>query len=108
MQWYPAPAKLNLFLHVLGRRQDGYHLLQTVFRFIDASDEIGISTRSDGALARLDETLGVAAESDLCLRAARLLREHARGRLGPAADSLGADIALKKHLPIGGGLGGGS
>lgn len=108
MQWYPAPAKLNLFLHVLGRRPDGYHLLQTVFRFIDHSDEIGISARSDGALARIDQTPGVDPGSDLCLRAARLLREHARARLGPAAGSLGADIALKKRLPIGGGLGGGS
>ena len=108
LKWYPAPAKLNLFLHVLGRREDGYHLLQTVFRFIDRFDEVGISTRSDGAIERVDETPGIDPESDLCLRAARLLRKQARGRAGAGAGDLGADIALKKNLPIGGGLGGGS
>ena len=107
-KWYPAPAKLNLFLHVLGRREDGYHLLQTVFRFIDYGDEIGITTRDDGVIRRVDETPGVDAGSDLCLRAARALRQHASGRIGAAASSLGADIALTKRLPIGAGLGGGS
>ena len=108
MDWHPAPAKLNLFLHVLGRRQDGYHLLQTAFRFIDRADEVGIAARDDGLIRRVDETPGVDAETDLCLRAARALRDKARTRLGPAAERLGADIGLRKHLPIGGGLGGGS
>jgi 4-diphosphocytidyl-2-C-methyl-D-erythritol kinase len=105
---YPAPAKLNLFLHVLGRRSNGYHDLQTVFRLIDRADEVAISVRTDGVLRRTEETPGVDAESDLCLRAARALRETAALRLGPGAAMLGADIGLEKRLPIGGGLGGGS
>jgi len=108
MQWYPAPAKLNLFLHVLGRRDDGYHLLQTVFRLIDRSDRVGIKVTRAGEIRRVDETPGVEPESDLCLRAARLLREAAIARLGPAAATLGVEIGLEKNLPIGGGLGGGS
>lgn len=108
MEWHPAPAKLNLFLHVLGRRPDGYHLLQTVFRLIDRCDEVGLATRGDGILRRVDETPGVDAASDLCLRAAQALRERARLRLGATAGRLGADIGLRKNLPIGGGLGGGS
>lgn len=107
VNWYPAPAKLNLFLHVLGRRSDGYHDLQTVFRLIERADEVGISARSDGVIRRINETPGVDAESDLCLRAARALRETAVARAEGAA-MLGADIALEKRLPIGGGLGGGS
>ena len=98
---YPAPAKLNLFLHVLGRRADGYHELQTVFRFIDAGDRLAIRVRTDGAIVRVNEVPGVAAESDLCLRAAR--QRQARSGTG-----LGAEIQLAKRLPIGGGLGGGS
>jgi len=105
---YPAPAKLNLFLHVLGRRSNGYHDLQTVFRLIDRADEIAITVRSDGVIRRTNVTPGVEPESDLCLRAARLLREAVTARLGPAAAMLGADIGLEKRLPIGGGLGGGS
>lgn len=108
MEWYPAPAKLNLFLHVLGRRDDGYHLLQTVFRLIDRSDRVGISARNDGVIRRMGETPGVDSGSDLCLRAARLLRERAIGKPGAGAATLGADIGLEKNLPIGGGLGGGS
>ena len=108
MQWYPAPAKLNLFLHVLGRRDDGYHLLQTVFRLIDRSDRVGIEVTRAGEIRRIDETPGVEPESDLCLRAARLLREAAIARLGPEAATLGVEIGLEKNLPIGGGLGGGS
>ena len=108
VKWYPAPAKLNLMLHVLGRRDDGYHLLQTVFRLIDFADEVGLIPRNDGVLRRVDETQGVDPASDLCLRAARALRERAVERLGPGASTLGADIGLRKHLPIGGGLGGGS
>lgn len=98
---YPAPAKLNLFLHVVGRRPDGYHLLQTVFRFLDHGDRLHIAPRQDGAIRRGQPLPGVSEEHDLCLRAARLLQAHAGCRLG-------ADIRLDKRLPMGGGLGGGS
>ena len=98
---YAAPAKLNLFLHVVGRRADGYHLLQTAFRFIDYGDELGFSVRDDGVVRRVTELAGVPAEADLCVRAARLLKYRARSRLG-------VDIELVKRLPMGGGLGGGS
>ena len=109
MQWYPAPAKLNLFLHVLGRREDGYHLLQTVFRLVDLQDEVGVALRTDGVIQRVDTTPGVGVDEDLCVRAARLLQGVARQRFGAAtADALGADLGLRKHIPIGGGLGGGS
>ena len=108
LQWYPAPGKLNLFLHVLGRRADGYHELQTVFRLIEHADRVGIELRADGELARADALPGVPPEDDLCLRAARSLKDVALVHLGPAARRLGADIALDKRLPIGGGLGGGS
>lgn len=108
MEWHPAPAKLNLFLHVLGRRPDGYHLLQTVFRLIDRCDEVGVGARGDGVIRRVDSTPGVAEKDDLCLRAAQALRERAVERLGESAWKLGADLGLKKVLPIGGGLGGGS
>lgn len=101
MNFYPAPAKLNLFLHVVGRRADGYHLLQSVFRFIDFGDELGFSVRSDGLINHLNPIPGVEPESDLCVRAARLLQKH-------CACPLGADIQIKKRLPMGGGLGGGS
>ena len=101
MNFYPAPAKLNLFLHVVGRRADGYHLLQSVFRFIDFGDELGFSVRADGLINHLNPIPGVEPESDLCVRAARLLQKH-------CACPLGADIQIKKRLPMGGGLGGGS
>jgi len=98
---YPAPAKLNLFLHVVGRRPDGYHLLQTLFRFLDYGDTLVIEPRRDGVIALAQPLPGVPVESDLCYRAATLLRDHTGCRLG-------ADIALTKRLPMGGGLGGGS
>jgi 4-diphosphocytidyl-2-C-methyl-D-erythritol kinase len=98
---YPAPAKLNLFLHVLGRRADGYHALQTVFRFLDVGDRLEITARPDGALVRSNVIAGLPAESDLCIRAARLLQARSGTRLG-------AEIRLDKRLPIGAGLGGGS
>lgn len=101
MNWFPAPAKLNLFLHVLGRREDGYHLLQTVLRLIDRCDRVGIAARGDGEIRRHAPLPGVAAEDDLCVRAARLLQRHTGARQG-------ADLALDKQLPVGGGLGGGS
>ncbi len=99
---YPAPAKLNLFLHVVGRRADGYHLLQSAFQLIDLCDWISVAPRSDGRIVRDSELPGVPPEADLVVRAATLLREHA----GTAA--LGATLAVEKHIPIGGGLGGGS
>jgi len=98
---YVAPAKLNLFLHVIGRRADGYHLLQTAFRFIDYGDELQFSIRNDGVVRRVNELEGVPAGADLCVRAARLLRDR-------AGSGLGVDIELTKKLPVGGGLGGGS
>jgi 4-diphosphocytidyl-2-C-methyl-D-erythritol kinase len=94
---FPAPGKLNLFLHVLGRRADGYHELQTVFRLIDRADGIRIARRDDGEL----RFTGPFGDDNLCLRAARLLKQSSGGKLG-------ADIALEKRLPVGGGLGGGS
>jgi len=108
LKWYPAPGKLNLMLHVLGRRDDGYHLLQTVFRLIDRCDRVGIRVRSDSELRRGEPHANLAEAQDLTLGAARLLKDYAVTRIGPAARLLGAEIALEKTLPIGGGLGGGS
>jgi 4-diphosphocytidyl-2-C-methyl-D-erythritol kinase len=98
---WPAPAKLNLFLHVLGRRPDGYHELQTCFQFVDLCDEITIELRADGAIRRTVEIAGIPPSADLCARAACALKEA-------AASPLGADIGLTKRIPVGGGLGGGS
>jgi 4-diphosphocytidyl-2-C-methyl-D-erythritol kinase len=98
---YPAPAKINLFLHIVGRRADGYHLLQTVFRLLDYGDTLRFSPRDDGRILRAAPLAGVPEEADLCLRAARLLREES------GVDG-GVTIALSKRLPMGGGLGGGS
>ena len=98
---FPAPAKVNLMLRVVGRRADGYHLLQTVIRFIDYGDTLGFRIRQDGVIARVNAVPGVDAAADLAVRAAQLLREIAR-------TPLGADIVLEKRLPLGGGLGGGS
>jgi 4-diphosphocytidyl-2-C-methyl-D-erythritol kinase len=98
---WPAPAKLNLFLHIVGRRPDGYHELQTCFQFIDLCDEIAISVREDGEIRRATDIPGVSLEADLCVRAAKALRQA-------TGISLGADISLVKRIPIGGGLGGGS
>jgi 4-diphosphocytidyl-2-C-methyl-D-erythritol kinase len=97
----PAPAKLNLFLHVVGRRDDGYHLLQTLFRFIDFSDTLHFALRADGVVRRTNELAGVPQEQDLCIRAARLLQQE-------CGCPLGVDIAVEKRIPMGGGLGGGS
>ena len=104
MGWHsawPAPAKLNLFLHVVGRRDDGYHLLQTVFRFIDRADWLRFSPIDVDDVVLTNPLPGVPAEADLTVRAARLLREAAGVRHGVA-------IELDKRLPMGGGLGGGS
>jgi 4-diphosphocytidyl-2-C-methyl-D-erythritol kinase len=98
---YPAPAKLNLFLHVVGRRADGYHLLQSAFVLIDAADRLRFAVREDGDIRRVSELAGVPAEADLVVRAARLLRAE-------SGTALGADIEVDKRLPMGGGVGGGS
>ena len=98
---YPAPAKLNLFLHVTGRRTDGYHLLQTAFRFIDYSDQIRFSPRSDGQVVLTHPLPEVPPENDLTVRAARLLQAE-------TGCPQGANIRVEKRLPMGGGLGGGS
>ena len=101
-----APAKLNLFLHVVGRNADGYHQLQTIFQLLDYGDELDFSLREDGLIRRVTDLPGVPEESDLVVRAARLLKEAAEAREGRALP--GVDIALYKRLPGGGGLGGGS
>ena len=97
----PAPAKLNLFLRVTGRRPDGYHLLQSVFTLINRCDRIRIAVRTDGQVRRVNEVPGVPEEADLAVRAARALQ-------AAAGTSLGADLEVEKHIPMGGGLGGGS
>jgi 4-diphosphocytidyl-2-C-methyl-D-erythritol kinase len=97
----PAPAKLNLFLHVIGRRPDGYHLLQTLFRFLDFGDTLTFAVREDAAVRHLNPIPGVVPEQDLCVRAARLLQAE-------TGTQLGVDIGVAKHIPMGGGLGGGS
>ena len=98
---WPAPAKLNLFLHVTGRRPDGYHELQTVFQLIDLCDTIAISVREDGRIERPDGPPGVDPESDLTVRAARALQQATGSKLG-------ATLRVRKRIPMGGGLGGGS
>jgi 4-diphosphocytidyl-2-C-methyl-D-erythritol kinase len=97
----PAPAKLNLFLHVVGRRADGYHLLQTAFRLLDWGDTLDFTRRDDGVIRRTTDIAGIAPEHDLVVRAARLLQAH-------TGCQLGADIAVHKVLPMGAGIGGGS
>jgi 4-diphosphocytidyl-2-C-methyl-D-erythritol kinase len=98
---YPAPAKLNLFLHVVGRRGDGYHLLQSAFTLIGFEDRLRFALREDGAIRRVNEVPGVPAEQDLAIRAALLLKEA-------SGTPQGVDIEIDKRIPMGGGLGGGS
>ncbi|MBQ4854330.1 4-(cytidine 5'-diphospho)-2-C-methyl-D-erythritol kinase [Rhodanobacter sp. B2A1Ga4] len=98
---WPAPAKLNLFLRITGRRPDGYHELQTVFRLLDWGDEVRLRVRDDGLVRRTREVPGVPESTDLVVRAARLLQER-------TGTPLGADIEVDKRIPLGGGLGGGS
>jgi 4-diphosphocytidyl-2-C-methyl-D-erythritol kinase len=102
----PAPAKLNLFLHVNGRRADGYHLLQTVFQLLDHGDTLHFDLRDDGLIRRTTAMPGVPEEHDLVVRALRLLAFEFARRHGRAAP--GVDVAIDKRLPMGGGLGGGS
>jgi 4-diphosphocytidyl-2-C-methyl-D-erythritol kinase len=98
---WPAPAKLNLFLHVLGRRPDGYHELQTAFQFVDLCDELRFEPRDDGRIVRIAGAVEVPAHADLVVRAAEALRRATGTRFG-------VSIAVEKRIPIGGGLGGGS
>jgi 4-diphosphocytidyl-2-C-methyl-D-erythritol kinase len=97
----PAPAKLNLMLHILGRRADGYHELQTLFQFLDFGDELGFALRQDGVIQLHTPIDDVPHDSNLIVRAACRLQQHANC-------ALGADIWLDKRLPMGGGIGGGS
>jgi len=101
MKFYPAPGKLNLFLHVLGRRAQGphagYHELQSVFRLVDRADRVGIALRADGEV----RFSGLFAQENLCLKAALALKARSGAKEG-------CDLALEKVLPVGGGLGGGS
>ncbi|KVV06796.1 MULTISPECIES: 4-(cytidine 5'-diphospho)-2-C-methyl-D-erythritol kinase [unclassified Pseudomonas] len=97
----PSPAKLNLMLHILGRREDGYHELQTLFQFLDYGDEMTFSVRDDAKICLHTEFPGVPHDQNLIVRAAKLLQQH-------AACPLGIDIRIKKVLPMGGGIGGGS
>ncbi|MCK5498126.1 MAG: 4-(cytidine 5'-diphospho)-2-C-methyl-D-erythritol kinase, partial [Gammaproteobacteria bacterium] len=98
---WPAPAKLNLILHITGQREDGYHLLQTVFQFLDFSDMLDFNVRDDGVVSRQSDWQGVVEADDLIVRAAKVLQQE-------SGCQLGADIHLEKRLPAGAGLGGGS
>lgn len=98
---YPAPCKINLFLHIIGRRADGYHALQSVFLLLDHGDELRIRSRHDGQILHMNPLPGVPAEKDLTIRAARALQQA-------SGCPLGAEIHCDKQTPMGGGLGGGS
>lgn len=98
---YPAPAKLNLFLHITGRTDKGYHTLESLFCLIDYADQLYFKVRSDGVVLRTNPVEGVSEAEDLCVRAARLLQQKSQCPLG-------VEITLDKRIPMGGGLGGGS
>lgn len=102
----PAPAKLNLFLHITGRRADGYHLLQSVFQLIDFGDSLDVNLRDDEKIVRTSDLPGVPADSDLVVRALRVLQQAFLERHGTLPP--GVDVGVIKRLPMGGGLGGGS
>lgn len=104
--FWPAPAKINLFLYITGRRADGYHLLQTLFQFLDYGDTLSITPTVGGRIRLLNPIAGIAELDNLIMQAARLLQRHCWAMDDPTAP--GADIQLKKVIPIGGGLGGGS
>ena len=101
METYFAPAKLNLFLHVTGRRDDGYHLLESVFQLLDFGDTVHLAVRADGVIRRVNTVSGVPEEIDLAVRAANLLK-------AATGSAFGVNIAINKRIPLGGGLGGGS
>ncbi len=107
-QVWPAPAKLNLMLHITGQRQDGYHELQTVFQFIDFSDQLEFATRNDECLIRHCDDFDVAENDDIIIHAATKLREKFLSRQPETDKRFGADIYLTKNIPTGAGLGGGS
>ena len=98
---WPAPAKLNLFLHIVGRRADGYHELQTVFQFVDLCDDIHLDVRTDGEIRLIEGAPGVPPEMDLCVRAAKALKAASGPRWVRTSGWL-------KRIPMGGGMGGGS
>jgi len=98
---WPAPAKLNLFLHITGRRENGYHTLQTLFQFIDYQDRLAFELRKDGKVQRINPLQNVPHDQDLCVRAVQLLKKS-------TGCNFGVDIFLEKNIPMGGGLGGGS
>ena len=100
-KWWPAPAKLNLMLRITGQRADGYHQLQTVFQLLDYGDRLAFDLRNDGQIIKHTPLHGIAENDGLSSRAARLLQRT-------CGTHLGADIYLEKHIPLGGGLGGGS
>lgn len=99
--WWPAPAKLNLFLHITGRRPDGYHELQTLFQILDWGDRVYLEKTNDGEVQRINAEYDVPEDEDLVIRAARLLKRVSNSRFGAA-------IEVHKQIPIGSGLGGGS
>lgn len=99
--FWPAPAKLNLFLHIIRRRADGFHELQTVFQFLDFGDRLSFYLRNDGVISRTKNLPGVSEATDLAVQAAHALQQA-------CGVSLGVDIEIEKHIPLGGGLGGGS
>lgn len=100
-QTFPAPAKINLFLHIVGQRADGYHLLQTVFCLLDFHDTIYLKPNISGEIKRVNDVPNVPEQDDLCIRAAKLLQQHTNS-------SLGVEMLVEKNIPMGGGLGGGS
>ncbi len=102
----PAPAKLNLFLHVIGQRQDGYHLLETVFQLIDFCDYLHFTSRNDQLIKRVKPNKQILEEDDLAIRAAKLLQKEILRRKGVLVH--GVNIEIEKNIPLGGGLGGGS
>ena len=107
-QLWPAPAKLNLMLHITGRREDGYHELQTVFQFIDFADTLEFKLRDDERVIRHCEDFSVPEDEDIIIRAARLLREKYSQKNPAVSKNTGVDITLTKQIPMGAGLGGGS
>lgn len=102
IEWWPSPAKINLFLHVCGQYENGYHSLQTLFQLLDFGDQIGIEVTQSGKVQLVDEISGVASVDNLIFKAAQLLINHKPN------EHLGAKIHLRKKIPMGGGLGGGS
>ncbi len=99
--YWPAPAKLNLMLHITGRRADGYHELQTVFQFLDLCDELQFQVSSDGQIRRAEGLSSINAEDDLVVRSALALQQE-------SGTELGVNIRVRKRIPVGAGLGGGS